>query len=298
MRRIATAGDHAPRLGDGVAAAFVAFVRTQRRAVVVVAAAVPLAVPAAVVPALAHGGRGLLPARRAVLLAASLRIWRERVDGGAQEPAQPRTLAPALFADAVHAVVPVAGTEQRQVVRTQRQAGVDGARAVFVQAGVGVGGGRPVVGFVHAWFEFGSFDEGLARVEHRGVAGRVHVVAGNERQPQAVVGHARADALAARRQPPVLHIAFLELAPGRAQQLRAGFIGFGDAGRHHVLQLVAETVGTAGLVVGGARPHPAAQRPVQQPAVEQAVHAAIGRAPLPGAEDRSEEHTSELQSLM
>src|SRR3546814_5931574 len=85
-------------------------------------------------------------------------------------------------------------------------------------------------------------------------------VAGNEQQPQAVVGHARADALAARRQPPVLHIAFLELAPGRAQQLRAGFVGFGDAGRHHVLQLVAETVGTAGL--------------------------------------RSEEHTSELQSLM
>src|SRR3546814_2250817 len=162
MRRIAAAGDHAPRLGDGVDAAFVAFVRTQRRAVVVVAAAIPLAVPAAVVQALAHGGRGLLPARRAVLLAASLRIWRERVDGGAQEPAQPRTLAPALLADAVHAVVPVAGTEQRPVVRTQRQAGVDGARAVFVQAGVGVGGGRPVVGLVHARFEFGSFDEGLA----------------------------------------------------------------------------------------------------------------------------------------
>src|SRR3546814_20358144 len=99
MRRIATAGDHAPRLGDGVDAAFVAFVRTQRRAVVVVAAAVPLAVPAAVVQALAHGGRGLLPARRAVLLAASLRIRRERVEGGAQEPAQPRPLAPALVAD-------------------------------------------------------------------------------------------------------------------------------------------------------------------------------------------------------
>src|SRR3546814_61837 len=53
----------------------------------------------------------------------------------------------------------------------------------------------------------------------------------------------------------------------------------------HVLQLVAETVGTAGLVVGGARPHPAAQRLVQQPAVEQQVHAAIGRAHLHGAED-------------
>src|SRR3546814_1934505 len=114
MRRIAAAGDHAPRLGDGVDAAFVAFVRTQRRAVVVVAAAIPLAVPAAVVQALAHGGRGLLPARRAVLLAASLRIWRERVDGGAQEPAQPRTLAPALLADAVHAVVPVAGTRSEE----------------------------------------------------------------------------------------------------------------------------------------------------------------------------------------
>src|SRR3546814_2273514 len=139
MRRIAAAGDHAPRLGDGVDAAFVAFVRTQRRAVVVVAAAIPLAVPAAVVQALAHGGRGLLPARRAVLLAPSLRIWHERVDGGAQAPAQPRTLAPALFADAVHAVLPVAGTEQRQVLRAARQAPAHAARALFVPPAVGVG---------------------------------------------------------------------------------------------------------------------------------------------------------------
>src|SRR3546814_14861201 len=110
MRRIATAGDHAPRLGDGVDAAFVAFVRTQRRAVVVVAAAVPLAVPAAVVQALAPGGRGLLTARRPVLLAASLRIWRERVDGGAQEPAQHRTPDPALSPDAVLPAVPPPAT--------------------------------------------------------------------------------------------------------------------------------------------------------------------------------------------
>src|SRR3546814_13314699 len=105
MRRIAAAGDHAPRLGDGVDAPFVAFVRTQRRAVVVVAAAIPLAVPAAVVQALAHGGRGLLPARRAVLLAARLRIWRARDDRGAQEPLQPRTIAPPHLADPAHDAV-------------------------------------------------------------------------------------------------------------------------------------------------------------------------------------------------
>src|SRR3546814_13320903 len=123
MRRIAAAGDHAPRLGDGVDAAFVAFVRTQRRAVVVVAAAIPLAVPAAVVQALAHGGRGLLPARRAVLLAASLRIWPERVDGGAQEPAQPRPPAPALLAATAHARVPLPGTAQQNGRAARRESG-------------------------------------------------------------------------------------------------------------------------------------------------------------------------------
>ncbi len=71
---------------------------------------------------------------------------------------------------------------------------------------------------------------------------------------------------------------------GGAQQMFAGEVGAAHAQRHHVLQLVAETVGAAGLVIGRARPQPAASDLVQQPVVEQDVHRAIGRAHLHGVE--------------
>ncbi len=55
--------------------------------------------------------------------------------------------------------------------------------------------------------------------------------------------------------------------------------------RHHVLQLVAEAVGAARLVERRARPDPAGQRLVEQPAVQQDVHRPIRRLHLHRAED-------------
>ena len=55
--------------------------------------------------------------------------------------------------------------------------------------------------------------------------------------------------------------------------------------RHHVLELVAEAVGAARLVERRARPDPAGERLVEQPAVQQDVHGAIGRPHLHRAED-------------
>ena len=57
-----------------------------------------------------------------------------------------------------------------------------------------------------------------------------------------------------------------------------------DHERHHVLELVAESVGAARLVEGGARPDAAGERLVEQPAVEQQVHGAVRRRHLDGAE--------------
>ena len=46
-----------------------------------------------------------------------------------------------------------------------------------------------------------------------------HVAAGGQRQPEVVVGAARAHAAVQRRMPPVLHVAFAELVRGAQQQL-------------------------------------------------------------------------------
>ena len=57
------------------------------------------------------------------------------------------------------------------------------------------------------------------------------------------------------------------------------------AERHHVLKLVAKAVGAARLVARRPRPDPAREGLVEEPAIEQKVHRAIGRPHLNRAED-------------
>ena len=103
-------------------------------------------------------------------------------------------------------------------------------------------------------------------------------------EPHAVVGDARAHALAGMRQPPMLHVALDEL-PGRgAQQMRARQCRLRGGKRHAVLQLVAEAVGAARLVERRARPDAAGQRLIQQPAVQHDVHRPVRRLHLHRAE--------------
>src|SRR3546814_3766027 len=89
--------------------------------------------------------------------------------------------------------------------------------------------------------------------------------------------------------------------------MRAHEIGLGMDQSHYILQLVAKTECAAGLVKGAARPYPACQGLVYEPAVGLYVQGLIGRLDAHGAQSvdpvlrdffRSEEHTSELQSLM
>ena len=70
----------------------------------------------------------------------------------------------------------------------------------------------------------------------------------------------------------------------RAQQVLAGEGRLGMHERHHVLQLVAEPVGPAGLIEARPAPEPAAQGLVQQPAVRHHVHGRIGRVHVYRAE--------------
>jgi hypothetical protein len=140
-----------------------------------------------------------------------------------EEPAEPDALALALFADAVHAVVPVAGAHQRQAVRpTARLA--SSARA---QCSNSVPFRRPSAGrSCHArpGAQRCPSRNGIGFVQHGRVAGRATYCA-TVGEPGPIVGDPRAHALAGMRQPPVLHVALDELPPRRAQQVLARQIG-------------------------------------------------------------------------
>ena len=123
-------------------------------------------------------------------------------------------------------------------------------------------------------------------VPHSGVATDVHVVIGNEWQPGEIVGESRADAAPTRLVPPVLYVAVLELSSRGAQQMRAGHRRLGVDERHAVLELIAESVRTARLINGGARPHPAGERLIERPPIHQRVELDRWRADLNGAEAR------------
>ena len=85
-----------------------------------------------------------------------------------QKPAEPDALALATFADAVHAVVPVAGTDQRQAVDAEREALVKPARAVLEQRGDLVGNGGLEEAVVLAHREPRAFQEGNHLIQDGG----------------------------------------------------------------------------------------------------------------------------------
>ncbi len=230
-----------------------------------------------------RGALRLAPLRERAV-AARARDLGESLEHGAQEEAQPDALAAALDADAVHAVVPVARAHQRQAVRAESQPVLDRAHAMLVQARGLRGPAGQVVVRVVLRAHRPALEERGRLVEHRAVAGRLHVARRRERQPEKVVRAARAHAAARGRMPPVLHVAFHELAAGAAQQVLAHERGLGVHQRHHVLQLVAEAERASRLVVAAARPQAAGDRLVEQPAVGQHVERRVRRFHLDRAE--------------
>jgi hypothetical protein len=84
--------------------------------------------------------------------------------------------------------------------------------------------------------------------------------------------------------PPVLDIALDELAARGPNEMLAGDVAPGDCQGHHVLELIAKAVGTPGLIESGAGPDAAAERLIEEPAVQHDVHGAVGSADLDGPE--------------
>ena len=134
--RIAGAADDRPALRQGIDLTFRIGLRAERLAVVEVGAAIPLAVPGVLLDVflqLLRLRRGSVRRRqRPVALPRQLGKLRQHV---VEEEGEPDAFAAAVFADQVHAVVPIAAAHQRQAVFAEFQAVLDGAHAMFVERG-------------------------------------------------------------------------------------------------------------------------------------------------------------------
>ena len=118
------------------------------------------------------------------------------------------------------------------------------------------------------------------------VARNADVVIGYEGEPDEIVGETRPHAAPARLVPPVLDVALAELMRCRAQDMRSRHRRFAVDECHSVLQLVAESKRTAGLVDRGPRPHATGKRLIERPAVDERIELRGGRSNVNRAQSR------------
>ena len=201
-----------------------------------------------------------------------------------EKPPEPDAFPAPRLAHSIHPVIPVPGADQGKAVISNAEAPVQGARAVLEER-------RPLRG--HAGLEVRF---GLARREHRpvekghdlvqdgDVPRHLEVVGDGVRQPDRIVGDPRPDAPPRGRVPPVLHVALHELAARGPEQVLPGRLRAGHRKGHHVLELVAEAIGSPGLIEGRPRPYAAGQCLVEEPPVQQNIQGAVRGPHLHGAE--------------
>ena len=100
-----------------------------------------------------------------------------------------------------------------------REAPVERAGAVF-EHGATLAGDRGLeVRLVLFRCEDGPFEEGDDLVKHGGIARRLEVLGDGVGQPDRVIGDPGAHSPAGRGMPPVLHVAFHELAAGGPEEM-------------------------------------------------------------------------------
>ncbi len=141
------------------------------------------------------------------------------------------------------------------------------------------------VGVVLTGRNGGALQEGDDLVEEARVAGDLEVVGDHVGKPDRVIGDPGPNALAGRWMPPVLDVSLHELARGRPEQVRPSDVALGDDEGHHVLELVTKPVGASRLIEGRARPESAAERLIEQPAVQHEIHGTVGRRDPDSPED-------------
>ena len=92
------------------------------------------------------------------------------------------------------------------------------------------------------------FKERNSFIKNVTVSRHLHIVAHAIREPHGVIGNPRSDAHAGGGKPPMLEIPFDKLPGGSAQDMFARNGRARGEERHRILQLIAETIGPAGLV--------------------------------------------------
>src|SRR5208282_4581116 len=139
--------------------------------------------------------------------------------------------------------------------------------------------------FIFARMQDRAVEERNLLVEDSGIAGGLQIVGRNIGQPDAIIGDASANSLTRWRKPPVLDIALYELPPRRAQQMLTRQVRLRSDERHHVLELIAKSIGAARLIKCRSRPKPAGERLIKEPTIQQDVHGMVGCSYLNRAED-------------
>ncbi len=120
---------------DGIDLALGILSRPERRAVVEVRAAIPLAVPGLLLDVLLQlvGLGEAMPGKDSVV--ALMRQFRKLGQHVVEEETQPDTFAAPLFAHQIHPVVPVPATHERQAMLAEFERVFDGANAMLIQRG-------------------------------------------------------------------------------------------------------------------------------------------------------------------
>jgi hypothetical protein len=248
------AGKNGPALRDRIDLAFGIGRGSEWRAVVEVGAAIPCAVPAVLLDVLDELGPVLVALLRERGIVAKPRDICEVCEHRAKEERKPDTFPPAVDTHEIHPVVPVAGAHQRQSVRAEAQSVQDRAHAMLVKRRDFRGPRGQVVVRVLAGVQQPTLEEWNELIEDGGVTRNKDVAGRREGQPQVVIRALRAHAASAGRMPPVLDVAFDELATCRQQDLLARQSRIRVQQRKRILQLIAETERAARLVEATASP--------------------------------------------
>ena len=138
-RGVSRAGKHRPALCDRIDLTFGIGPRTQRRSVVEVCAAIPVAVPGVLFDPLPQLRRLGLASVRERRIGTQARHLGEFSENMAKEERQPDAFALAVPADKIHAVVPVPGPNQRQSMHAESETVQNSPHAVLIDGGALVG---------------------------------------------------------------------------------------------------------------------------------------------------------------
>src|SRR4051812_22232316 len=126
---------HCPRLNQRINLAFIALGGTDRLAIIVVRAPIPLAVPTACVQRLAKTFAIRLIPRNPFRITSARTYWQHSFEHIVDKKPEPDALSPTLPANAAESVVPVAATDERQAMCSRRQPSIECTTTMLVNAG-------------------------------------------------------------------------------------------------------------------------------------------------------------------